>query len=56
MKIIFCIREKNKKRIKLHRWFLNVFGTMPRQNVCALLDSGTRLEKQRHLSPSKEGV
>ncbi|KAJ7680268.1 glycosyltransferase family 2 protein [Mycena polygramma] len=51
--IIFCMKEKNQKKINSHRWFFNakVFAvrrillrpyTTPQPNVCVLLDVGTR--------------
>ncbi|PIL35857.1 hypothetical protein GSI_01517 [Ganoderma sinense ZZ0214-1] len=40
--IIFCMKEKNQKKINSHRWFFNAFGTMLQPNVCVLLDVGTR--------------
>ncbi|KAF8733443.1 hypothetical protein AX14_003877 [Amanita brunnescens Koide BX004] len=40
--IIFCMKEKNQKKINSHRWFFNAFGSMLQPNVCVLLDVGTR--------------
>ncbi|KAG6855744.1 hypothetical protein H0H87_011354 [Tephrocybe sp. NHM501043] len=40
--IIFCMKEKNQKKINSHRWFFNAFGPMLQPNVCVLLDVGTR--------------
>ncbi|KAH9942456.1 chitin synthase-domain-containing protein [Epithele typhae] len=40
--IIFCMKEKNQKKINSHRWFFNAFGRMLQPNVCVLLDVGTR--------------
>ncbi|KAH6913854.1 chitin synthase [Coprinopsis sp. MPI-PUGE-AT-0042] len=39
--IIFCMKEKNQKKINSHRWFFNAFGPMLQPNVCVLLDVGT---------------
>ncbi|OBZ70856.1 Chitin synthase 3 [Grifola frondosa] len=44
--IIFCMKEKNQKKINSHRWFFNAFGSMLQPNVCVLLDVGTRPEKK----------
>ena len=44
--IIFCMKEKNQKKINSHRWFFNAFGTMLQPNVCVLLDVGTRPENK----------
>ncbi|KAG9127518.1 hypothetical protein FRC07_012805 [Ceratobasidium sp. 392] len=40
--ILFCMKEKNKKKINSHRWFFNAFGPLLQPNVCILLDVGTR--------------
>ncbi|KAF8721454.1 Chitin synthase, partial [Rhizoctonia solani] len=40
--IIFCLKEKNQKKINSHRWFFNAFGRVLEPNVCVLLDVGTR--------------
>ncbi|KAG6850872.1 hypothetical protein H0H93_007490 [Arthromyces matolae] len=40
--IIFCMKEKNQKKINSHRWFFNAFASMLQPNVCVLLDVGTR--------------
>ncbi|TFY80975.1 hypothetical protein EWM64_g3032 [Hericium alpestre] len=40
--IIFCLKEKNSKKINSHRWFFNAFGAVLQPNVCVLLDVGTR--------------
>ncbi|KAJ7287588.1 chitin synthase [Mycena rebaudengoi] len=40
--IIFCMKEKNKKKINSHRWFFNAFCPLLQPNVCVLLDVGTQ--------------
>ncbi|EGO00075.1 glycosyltransferase family 2 protein [Serpula lacrymans var. lacrymans S7.3] len=40
--IIFCMKEKNQKKINSHRWFFNAFAATLQPNVCVLLDVGTR--------------
>ncbi|KAL2168984.1 hypothetical protein VTG60DRAFT_6557 [Thermothelomyces hinnuleus] len=40
--IIFCLKEKNQKKLNSHRWFFNAFGKALNPNVCVLLDVGTR--------------
>ncbi|KAF5380437.1 hypothetical protein D9615_004664 [Tricholomella constricta] len=40
--IIFCMKERNQKKINSHRWFFNAFAPMLQPNVCVLLDVGTR--------------
>lgn len=42
--ILFCLKEKNAKKINSHRWFFNAFSQVLRPNVCILLDVGTRPE------------
>ena len=40
--MIFCLKEKNQKKINSHRWFFNAFGKALNPNVCILLDVGTK--------------
>ncbi|KAI8577002.1 hypothetical protein K450DRAFT_253911 [Umbelopsis ramanniana AG] len=40
--ILFCLKEKNAKKINSHRWFFQAFGPVINPNVCVLLDVGTR--------------
>ncbi|KAL7821080.1 glycosyltransferase family 2 protein [Trichoderma gracile] len=40
--IIFCLKEKNSRKLNSHRWFFNAFGKALNPNVCILLDVGTR--------------
>ncbi|KAI8976071.1 chitin synthase 1 [Pilobolus umbonatus] len=40
--IIFCLKEKNQKKINSHRWFFEAFGPIIQPNVCVLIDVGTR--------------
>ncbi|TFK68710.1 glycosyltransferase family 2 protein [Pluteus cervinus] len=40
--VIFCLKEKNQKKINSHRWFFNAFAPLLQPNVCILLDVGTR--------------
>ncbi|KAH9012182.1 glycosyltransferase family 2 protein [Lactarius pseudohatsudake] len=42
VQIVFCVKEKNQKKINSHRWFFNAFGPILQPNVCVLLDVGTR--------------
>lgn len=41
VQVIFCLKEKNQKKINSHRWFFNAFGPVLQPNVCVLLDVGT---------------
>ena len=40
--MIFCLKEKNAKKLNSHRWFFNAFGRALSPNVCILLDVGTK--------------
>ncbi|KAK4982657.1 Chitin synthase, class 2 [Elasticomyces elasticus] len=40
--LIFCLKEKNAKKLNSHRWFFNAFGRALNPNVCILLDVGTK--------------
>ncbi|KAI1004532.1 Chitin synthase 2 [Podosphaera aphanis] len=40
--MIFCMKEKNAKKLNSHRWFFNAFGRALTPNICILLDVGTR--------------
>ncbi|WWC96588.1 hypothetical protein V866_003456 [Kwoniella sp. B9012] len=42
IQVIFCMKEKNQKKINSHRWFFNAFGACLKPNVCVLLDVGTQ--------------
>ncbi|KAI5365958.1 putative chitin synthase [Septoria linicola] len=40
--VIFCLKEKNAKKLNSHRWFFNAFGRALNPNICILLDVGTK--------------
>lgn len=40
--MIFCLKEKNRKKINSHRWFFQAFGRVLDPNICVLVDAGTR--------------
>lgn len=42
IQMIFCLKEKNQKKINSHRWFFQAFGRVLDPNICVLLDAGTR--------------
>jgi chitin synthase len=42
VQILFCLKEKNAKKINSHRWFFNSFAPLLRPNVCILIDVGTK--------------
>ena len=42
VQIVFCLKEKNQKKINSHRWFFQAFGRVLDPNVCVLIDAGTK--------------
>jgi chitin synthase len=42
VQMLFCLKEKNAKKINSHRWFFNSFGPLLRPEVCILIDVGTK--------------
>lgn len=42
VQMLFCLKEKNQKKINSHRWFFQAFGKVLEPNVCVLIDAGTR--------------
>jgi chitin synthase len=44
--MIFCLKERNQKKLNSHRWFFNAFGRALTPNVCILLDVGTKPESK----------
>ncbi|ETN41417.1 chitin synthase 2 [Cyphellophora europaea CBS 101466] len=42
VQLLFCLKEKNQKKINSHRWFFSAFGRVLDPNICVLLDAGTR--------------
>ncbi|KAK9354300.1 chitin synthase-domain-containing protein [Lipomyces doorenjongii] len=42
VQLLFCIKEKNAKKINSHRWFFDAFGPIMEPTVCVLLDAGTK--------------
>ncbi|KAI8341591.1 chitin synthase 1 [Choanephora cucurbitarum] len=40
--LLFCLKEKNQKKINSHRWFFQAFGSLLQPNICILIDVGTR--------------
>lgn len=40
--MLFCLKEKNQKKINSHRWFFQAFGRVLEPNICVLIDAGTR--------------
>jgi chitin synthase len=42
IQVLFCLKEKNAKKINSHRWFFNAFARKLEPSVCILLDVGTK--------------
>ncbi|PBP28183.1 chitin synthase 2 [Diplocarpon rosae] len=42
VQMVFCMKEKNAKKLNSHRWFFNAFGRALTPNICILLDVGTK--------------
>ncbi|KAE9963333.1 hypothetical protein BLS_009392 [Venturia inaequalis] len=42
VQMLFCLKEKNQKKINSHRWFFQAFGEVLQPNICVLIDAGTR--------------
>lgn len=42
VQMLFCLKEKNQKKINSHRWFFQAFGSILDPNICVLVDCGTR--------------
>ncbi|OMH84486.1 Chitin synthase 1 [Zancudomyces culisetae] len=42
VQVLFCLKEKNAKKINSHRWFFNAFSPLLQPNICVLIDVGTK--------------
>lgn len=42
VQMIFCLKQKNSKKINSHRWLFDAFGLILNPEVCILLDAGTK--------------
>ncbi|KAK0720765.1 glycosyltransferase family 2 protein [Lasiosphaeris hirsuta] len=42
IQMLFCLKEKNQKKINSHRWFFDAFGRVLDPNICVLIDAGTK--------------
>ncbi|MCJ1351654.1 MAG: Chitin synthase, class 2 [Icmadophila ericetorum] len=42
VQMIFCLKQKNSKKINSHRWLFYAFGRILNPEVCILLDAGTK--------------
>lgn len=46
VQLIFCLKQKNAKKINSHRWLFNAIATQLRPEVCILIDAGTKPGKR----------
>lgn len=46
VQVMFCLKEKNLKKINSHRWLFNAFCPILDPNVVVLLDVGTKPDNQ----------
>lgn len=44
--MIFCLKQKNAKKINSHRWLFNAIGRHLKPDVVCLLDAGTKPGKR----------
>lgn len=42
VQMIFCLKQKNSKKINSHRWLFNALGRQLQPEVCILIDAGTK--------------
>ncbi|KAI0587102.1 Chitin synthase B [Pyrenophora tritici-repentis] len=42
VQMIFCLKQKNSKKINSHRWLFTAIGRILNPEVCILLDAGTK--------------
>ncbi|EZF61050.1 chitin synthase B [Trichophyton rubrum CBS 289.86] len=50
VQMMFCLKQKNSKKINSHRWLFNAFGRILNPEVCILLDAGTKPESKSLLA------
>jgi chitin synthase len=48
--MMFCLKQKNSKKINSHRWLFSAFGRILNPEVCILLDAGTKPQPKSLLS------
>jgi chitin synthase len=50
VQFIFCLKQKNSKKINSHRWLFNAFGRILNPEITILLDAGTKPSPRSLLS------
>ncbi|KAF0536232.1 glycosyltransferase family 2 protein [Gigaspora margarita] len=64
IQVLFCLKEKEAKKINSYQWFFNAFGAVLQPNICVLIDVGTepgpksiyKLWKAFNVDPSVAGA
>lgn len=46
VQLIFCLKQKNAKKINSHRWLFNAIAKQLKPEVCILIDAGTKPGKR----------
>lgn len=46
VQLIFCLKQKNSKKINSHRWLFNAIAKQLKPEVCILIDAGTKPGKR----------
>lgn len=42
VQMIFCLKQRNSKKINSHRWLFNALGKQLQPEICVLIDAGTK--------------
>ncbi|CAG8811561.1 8725_t:CDS:2, partial [Racocetra fulgida] len=42
VQVMFCLKEKNAKKLNSHCWSFNAFAPLLKPKICILLDVGTK--------------
>lgn len=42
VQMIFCLKQRNSKKINSHRWLFNAIGKQLQPEICILIDAGTK--------------
>ncbi|KAI8963165.1 glycosyltransferase family 2 protein [Daldinia sp. FL1419] len=50
VQLLFCLKQKNSKKINSHRWLFNAFGRILNPEVVILIDAGTKPSPKSLLS------
>jgi chitin synthase len=56
VQVLFCLKEKNQKKINSHRWFFQAFGQVLNPNICVLIDAGTKPGRTSFISYGERSI